>query len=352
MSKRPEVEVLANIVLVHVSERSVLEEIDARNLIPYVVAGRKRYATCSGVAWFRGNYLAAVNLYGCHLRIYRFEEDDGGSPARLALLHEMHEGLSFPENVAAAPDGSMLAVSHSMSDRHGISLHTIDVASLAPFPYSKMLRVGRTFHGLNFSRDSRHLAFTEIGTPGYVEVVRVDTGACTSRLENLYAPLKPKGVSFTHDERFIVLTLAPNVRQEGAMSSGGMLAVHRFDAALGIIEPEPTALLRDSAGGMLDSVEANTILPPTPGRTCRILAVNQGADTVPAFDFDPEAGTLASAGIFAAGLSFPHGLDASADGRFVAMACYGDDTLRIAEIAHDASKAAITAELHLPRMHR
>jgi hypothetical protein len=351
--QRSEVEGMANIVLAHVSEHSVLEETGARNLIPFVVAGRKRYATCSGVAWFCGNHLAVVNLYGGYLRIYRFEEGDGGTPARLVLLHEIHEGLSFPEDVAVTPDGSMIAIAHSISDRHGISLHPVDAASLAPRPSNRMLRVGSAFHGLNFSRNSRHLAFTELGTPGYVEVVRVDTGACTSRLENLYAPLKPKGVSFTHDERFIVLTLAPNVCQEGAeTSSSGMLAVHRFDAALGIIAPEPAALLH-SAGGMLDTVETNTILPAAPGRPWRILAANQGADTVPAFDFDPEAGTLAFAGIFAAGLSFPHGIDASADGRFVAIASYGDDTLRIARLTHDemsGSTDVIADNFHLPRM--
>jgi hypothetical protein len=343
---------MANIVLAHVSEHSVLDETEARNLIPFVVAGRKRYATCSGVAWFCGNHLAVVNLYGGYLRIYRFEEG-GGTPARLVLLHEMHEGLSFPEDVAVTPDGSMIAIAHSMSDRHGISLHPVDAASLAPRPSNRMLRVGSAFHGLNFSRNSRHLAFTELGTPGYVEVVRVDTGACTSRLENLSAPLKPKGVSFTHDERFIVLTLAPNVGQESAeTSSSGVLAVHRFDAALGIITPEPTALLH-SAGGMLDTVETNTILPAAPGRPWRILAANQGADIVAAFDFDAEAGTLAFAGIFAAGLSFPHGIDASADGRFVAMASYGDDTLRIARLTHDECSTDVTADTcHLSRMRR
>jgi 6-phosphogluconolactonase (cycloisomerase 2 family) len=50
---------------------------------------------------------------------------------------------------------------------------------------------------------------------------------------------------------------------------------------------------------------------------------------ITAFEFDAEAATLAFIGVFATGLSFPHGLDASADGKFVAVTNYGDDTLRI-----------------------
>jgi hypothetical protein len=321
---------MAEIVLVHVSERSVLGEVEARGLVPFVVAGRRRFATCSGVAWFRGYHLAVVNLYGGHLRVYRFDPGGDGARPRLALLHEMSAGLSHPEDVAAAPDGSVLAVTHSMSGAHGVSLHPIDATSLAPRPARTMLRVGRAFHGVSFSPDSRHLAFTEVGAPGYVEVARIDSGTRTCRLENPHAPLKPKSVAFSPDGRWVALALAPNVRRESdATASGGMLAVHRFDPEQGIIAPKPVAMLR-GAGTVPYAVESCTILPTPPGRPYRILAVDQATDTVPAFDFDAQRGTLVHAGVFAAGMSFPHGIDACADGRFVAITSYGDDALRIA----------------------
>jgi 6-phosphogluconolactonase (cycloisomerase 2 family) len=84
----------------------------------------------------------------------------------------------------------------------------------------------------------------------------------------------------------------------------------------------------------LENVEMCTFLPMRPGLPYRILAANQAADVVTAFDFDPTQGTLRFTGIFAAEQSFPHGIDASADGRFVAITNYGDDTLRIARVAH------------------
>lgn len=329
---------MARWVLSHVSERSVLHDPSIPNLEPFVVGGRKRFATCSGVAWFRGYHLAVVNLYGGHLRVYRFHprRDGAGSPVRLELLHERTEGLSYPEDVAVSPDGSLLAITHSMSDDLGVTLHPVDAISLTPGPAGKVLRPGTrgsAFHGVSFSPDSRHLAFTEIGAPGYVEVVRVATTTRerTCVLENRHAPMKPKSVAFSPDGRFAAIALAPNVApQAAAVPADGMLSVHRFDAARGVIA-EVVAEAR-GADSSLGNVEICTFLPTIVGTPYRILVANQGADAVTAFAFDPEARTLAFTGIFAAGLSFPHGLDASADGRFVAVTTYGDDRVHIAQV--------------------
>ena len=55
----------------------------------------------------------------------------------------MTEGLSYPEDVAVSPDGTLLAVTHSMSDDLGVSLHPIDAVSLAPGPAGKRFAGGR-----------------------------------------------------------------------------------------------------------------------------------------------------------------------------------------------------------------
>ncbi len=59
---------------------------------------------------------------------------------------------------------------------------------------------------------------------------------------------------------------------------------------------------------------------------------DQVFDAVTAFEFDAENRTLTYAGIFAAGLSFPHGMDVSADGQFVAITTYGDDCVHITQV--------------------
>ena len=156
-------------VLRHLSERSVLHNPAGERLTRFLftVAGRQRYSTCSGVAWVNSYYLAVVNIYGSHLRVYRFRpgHDFDGEAARLELLHEMSEGIAYPEDVVVSANGSLLAVTHSMTRDFGVSLHRIDPISLAPGPAIETVRRGIGFHGLNFSPDSRYLAFTQIATP-------------------------------------------------------------------------------------------------------------------------------------------------------------------------------------------
>jgi DNA-binding beta-propeller fold protein YncE len=319
-------------VLSHVTERSILDAPDLNRYRPLAVGGRARRATCSGVAWFGGHHLAVVNLYGQHLRVYRFQPGDAVSDKapRLDLLHERTQGLSYPEDVAVAPNGRMLAVTHSMSNDVGVTLHAVDPVSLANTA-GTLLRRGPYFHGLNFSPDSRHLAFTEIGPTGYVEVIRVGSflRRRTCLLENQHAPLKPKSVAFSQDGRFAVIGLSMNAsEQAGDVVSGAMLSIHRFDARRGIIESEPLAESRD-VGVWPAGLDICAFLPPMPGQTYGVLTTNQAADMVTAFEFRPDDRRLAFVGVFQDGLAFPHGVDVSADGNFVAVTNYGDDTLRI-----------------------
>jgi hypothetical protein len=315
----------ASLVRRHVAERSVLHAPHLDSLVPFEVAGRKRHATCSGVAWFQGNHLAVANLYGGHLRFYRFEP----AGAQLELLHEVSDGISRPEDVAVAPDESLLAITHSMSPDHGVSVHSFDARTLT-VSAGTMLRRGYAFHGLNFSPDSRHLAFTEVGDPGFVEVVSVATPdyPTTYLLENPDAPMKPKAVAFSRDGRFVFIVKTLNVREyTGEVAAGGQLSVHRFDSDAGVIATPPLATLR-AADASLGNAELCTVLPAS-GQSFRILVANQGADVVNTFVFNARWRSLAYEGAFASGLSFPHGVDASADGQHVAITNYGDDTLCI-----------------------
>jgi hypothetical protein len=182
-------------------ERSILDAANLSDFVPFAVGDRRRYATCSDVAWFPGPYLAVINLYGQHLRIYRFDHHDaaGRAPARLQLLHEVTEGIPAPEGVSVSPDGRFLAIGHSLTEDIGVSLYRIDPGSLLPGARERLCRGSATvaFHGVTFTPDSRHLAVTEIGSPGFVAVMRTASGERTCFLENRYEPFRPKSIAFS-----------------------------------------------------------------------------------------------------------------------------------------------------------
>src|SRR5262249_24575900 len=228
----------------HAIEGSIRHAPDSLTAYPaFVVAGRKRQATCSDVAWFHGNHLAVANMYGGHLRIYRLPENNGGMARRLELLHEK-SGLPLPEGVAVSPDGSVLAAAHSLSHEYGVSLHTIDKASLALGPTEALCagREERAFHAASFTPDGKHIAYTVIGRALSVEIVRLKDRAMTCRLERFPAALAPKSITFSADGRFALVALSFIAAPVDLGNyGGGMLTVHRFDAESGGIEADPVA---------------------------------------------------------------------------------------------------------------
>lgn len=330
-SRSPLARARGAILFSHEGERSIMHAPESASRYPaFVVAGRRRQATCSDVAWFKDGYLAAVNLYGQHLRIYRVLERSG-VPAGLELVHERGE-VASPEGVAVSPDGLRLAVSHSLSNDFGITLYAIDPLTRAPGPPER-IRQGRdrcAFHGVAFAPDGRHLAHTVIGETPSIEIIRLDTLETVCRLEPLPRPLTPKSVAFTGDGKFLAIPHGLIAGQtDRGDEGGGMLTVHRFDLASGRVQAEPVARYR-AAGAEIGFIDMITIMPETVDGAWRILLADQGGDRIVAFSFDVDGLTLQPLGAFAEGLPFPHGVAASPDGRYVALSTYGDDRIHIA----------------------
>ena len=109
------------------------------------------------------------------------------------------------------------------------------------------------------------------------------------------------------------------------------MIVHRFDAASGVIEPEPFAQWK-APGLELAGCDLCCFFPMTPSLLYRILVVDQGADSIPVFEFDGRSRKITRVGDFAVGLDFPHGVDVAPDGRYVAITNYGDDTVRVLRV--------------------
>jgi hypothetical protein len=155
----------------------------------------------------------------------------------------------------------------------------------------------------------------------------------TCRLERFPSSLAPKSITFSADGRFALVALSFIAGPvDSGNYGGGMLTVHRFDAESGSVEADPVAEYR-ALGTDLGFLDMAIFLPAKSGDTYRILVTDQANDLIPAFSFDAANGTLLPDGVFADNLSFPHGVDARADGRYVAITTFGDDAVHIATAA-------------------
>lgn len=178
-----------------------------------------------------------------------------------------------PGPTAVLDHASKGCARHSLCKEYGVSLHAIDSRSLA-LGRIEALCPGRedcAFHAISFTPDGRHVAYTVIGRALSVEVLSLKDRAMTCLLERFPSSLAPKWMTFSADGRFALIPLSfIAVSVDSSNYGGGMLTVHRFHAT-------------------------GWCLPDN--------------------------------------LLFPHGIDARADGRHVAITTFGDDTVHIAAAA-------------------
>ncbi|MEO5581121.1 MAG: hypothetical protein ABIR66_00400 [Saprospiraceae bacterium] len=337
-------------ILVHRSENSVLDH--PEGLEPYEVAGRKRLATLAGINWFAGRYFAAVSVYGEYLRIYKLEEyhESEEKKWRLNLIHEFTDGITFPDAVAVCHERSLIAITHSMTQKKGVSLHRMDKQTFQPEVAFEHLRTENTGHGVHFSPDSHYLAFTTLDGPGTVEVYDLHYSPVkrVCLLSNMHPYLRPKDVCFTPDAKYVAIIysepLSPKFIKRKIV--GKRLAIHRFDAESGVIEEESIAAL-DSATSLVSCFELASFKPDINPETYRLFITNQASDKVIEISFNPNKESLQIIGSHRADFSFPHGLDISADGKLLAVTNFGDDCLRIFELDQNNNTSIKDIRLHI-----
>lgn len=319
--------------LIHRSERSILDAPDSLiRYPPYSALGRRRQATCSGVAWLPGGRLAVVNLYGQHLRIYQRVDDAQGRPRALALQDE-RSGVTFPENLAATADGRVLAIVHSLSREAGLSLQRLD-SDFRPEGPARMLRPGldaSAFHGVAFSPDGRFLVCGVVGESATIEVISLADEQMTWRRTAAEGLLgHPKAMAFTPDSRHLVVGYASIVKREDCgRLPGAWIAVHAFDSTSGRLEPEPLVRLQleGRESPFLECLALRSVGEAS--RTMEVFASIQAADRIDRFELDLAAASLRPAGVGLAVVSFAHGVSVSPDGAWLAATSYGEDTLHI-----------------------
>ncbi len=331
--KKPMVSKFLRLLLSHRSERSVLDQ--PGDFVPYGVGNRKRLATCSGVSWFDDHHLAAVNLYGQHARIYQILYADAHrfEPKRLQLIHQHTEDINFPEDISISANHSYAAITNTLNSTQGVSIFKMDAVSFHFTHLISRICTEHTCHGIQFSPDSKHIVFTIISPPGSVEVYAVSDLDVqhTFSLENPDPQHRPKAACFTKDSKYIAilysLAAGPSFNLQINKSK---ICIHPYSSEKGEIgHPIIAEYIHQTESNCAFEIGAFQWLA---ARQVYSLYITDQEDKIFKFIFDPQSLKIGLEGFYDQDIPFPHGVDISPDGHYMAVTTLGDDSIKIFEL--------------------
>lgn len=294
---------------------------------PLFIGGRSRYATCTGVAWFHGNYVASLNLYGEKIIIYRFDEESMQFTMQQEIRNADGAQLSYPENLVASSDGLWLAVCNG----HGsaVNFYAIDPQShlIAHAPSVSLQPQGLT-HNVRFTADSTYMATAGFDNKASICIYRIlnrqgiiDPQLVYKKEDNL--PYKAKALHFTKDKRYMVIGYASTASSHVSGSPSGVLSVYSFNSDHGCLQELITTVPVDY--GMEDIAFTSD--------EKFFIVTSQSQDRLIVYPFDVVTGQIGSNCSVLQNpevqLSFPHGLSLSHDGKYLVVANYGDDKFNL-----------------------
>ncbi len=283
---------------------------------PLRLGHRSRYATSSDIKWSPdGSYLASVNLLDHMLWFLKFDGREIQSISRCSIKGN---GMKNPERVIFSPDGSLLAIT-------GMKIITLyQVTATEPLAVSSD-EADQIVHDGAFSPDGSYFACVTIGEPGRLNIYQIkesELRLVESRPISI-KNIKPKALSFTSDNRFLVIAYGLNAGLSDPIMKG-RVAVYHFNSANGNVGKKPVSM--QVLNGSNEGIAIH------PAQTA-VYTTDQNGDCVYRMTFDPLSGTLGTPAIVlqnpGAQLSFPHGLSFSPDGQYLGVSNYGDDKLTI-----------------------
>ena len=296
---------------------------------PCTVGNRTRRASCTGVAWFHEKYLAALNLYGEKITTYQFDEEEKTFTLVQTIANKDGAQLKHPENLVASPDGKLLAVVNSASNR--LSIYTIDTDThiINPIPIFSLPCRG-FIHGARFSPDGNYLAYVSFDKRESICVYRVVNNPDSFNLEPVCkrannVELQTKSINFTQDGRYAILARTYCCGEKYCLFKN-VLMVYRFNQQQGTVGE----IVCTVPGEFFTEDIALSF------NNDAIILSDQGHDALLIYPFDPETGqvdnnytTIQSP---EAQLSFPHGMSISSNGNYLAVANYGDDKFTLYQL--------------------
>lgn len=314
---------------------SILQEKERH--IPEFAGMRSRYSTCTGVFWFPNNKkLGVISFLNASLQFYEFNEKSKVLKPKECLTNEKNY-LHHPENLAISKDGKLLAI--ACNGTGALPIYRMDskrnVMPMEPATYLGNLGDVK-LHGVSFSWDNCFLGYVTLDEPGNIRMHRINqkygnyTFEITQNLTNPQHPLKPKSIDFSIDGRYVVIVYCVRIVRGQKNVGKGAIVVYNFDREAGTIDPNPVSILTQADG----IISAETVKFHPSGTF--IAVTSQIEDKVMLVDFDRKTGVLDKNYITLSNpvsqLDFPHGLEFSLDGKFMAVTNYGDDKIAVFRI--------------------
>lgn len=299
---------------------------------------RKRYSTCTDVAWINNNrHLAVLNFANDSLQIYEFNRNSYSLKLIQNLDNKNGMQLHEPDKFSFSPNGLFLANTNNKKGYFSVNLYQIDPQTqlINPKPIQIIKHDNYRFHGIRFSTNSKYLICTTIGDPGNILVYKLKNsknGTATLKLvhqmKNPYFPLKPKSINFSKDGSLMIACFSGNA---GSLKSKavGALAVYNFDNNTGKIDTKPVCEFK----GRPEISFTDDVSFSQDEKSSFIVLPSQLNDTIVFFPFDRNKKQIDKK-FFTfsnpkAQISYPHGIALSSDNKFLAVSHYGDDKVTI-----------------------
>lgn len=293
---------------------------------PLFVLDRARYSTCTGVAWTNDDQtLFGANLIESSLHVYHFKDES------LLFSHCLrNKGLSRPENLVFSPCGTLLAVPNQ---KGFIKIFKVDPLSSKINSISNVKVDDGIVHGVNFSKDFKYLACVSLNHGGMIRIFKIHENKNelklipTFKMKNKLNPLKPKGIDFSPDGRFLAICYSKRAAK-GEPKDTNSAALEIFELNNGKI--------KGRAISHIDSSDSPICVPEDvrffPTSSC-LMVSNQGNDTITLHTFNQESGIIENSYVALknpeAQLNFPHGIAISSQGKYLAVSNYGDNKISI-----------------------
>jgi len=229
--------------------------------------------------------------------------------------------------MAISPDETLLALTDALKP----AIHFYTITSdhhVSKRPILSLPQKGLV-HNVRFSPNGNHCACLCYDTHRALLIYAIDH----TRTDNLklrktfcesnYSKLRLKAIYFTKNGHFAILAYALSIVDSTRMPHESRLVVRPFDQAQGTL------------GDVICTVPGTFSIEDLclSRDEMRLFATDQAHDQLLIYPFNPDTGTISPHYVAHsnpdAQLSFPHGLNITRDGNYLAVTSYGDDSCNI-----------------------